>query len=160
VRSIAYLILRRQNLLNTYLIDQVVALQIGQMCSLFVVCQMRANPLRHHQNKRSIIHVQPIATADQPILSVPGEGTVRFRTKVRLVKAGHVSPSRGQLPKLTRRRFDISLAKASGMLPKRLQLGPHEFHLNSKDILNILRAAQLANKFLGGGNPLKFLSRA
>jgi hypothetical protein len=39
------LLFRRQNLLHTYLIDQVIALQISQMRSLLVVCQVRADPI-------------------------------------------------------------------------------------------------------------------
>jgi hypothetical protein len=38
-----------------------VAFQIGQMRSLFIVCQMRTNSIRHYHNEAAIIHVQPIA---------------------------------------------------------------------------------------------------
>jgi hypothetical protein len=61
---------------------------------------------------------------------------------------------RGQIPRLARRRFDISLAETAGLLPKRFQLSPHEFHLNSKHVLNIPSVAQVPNKLLGGGNVL------
>jgi hypothetical protein len=41
------LFVRRQNFLNTHLIDQVFSLQIDEMCSLFIVGQICADPLRH-----------------------------------------------------------------------------------------------------------------
>ena len=37
-----------------------VAFQIGQMRSLFIVCQMRTNSIRHYHNEAAIIHVQPM----------------------------------------------------------------------------------------------------
>src|SRR6516164_7811421 len=73
-------------------------------------------------------------------------------TKVGLIEAGHVSASRARFARLTRHRFHISLAETIGLLSKRFQLSPHEFHLNSKHILDILGVAQVPNKLLGGGN--------
>jgi hypothetical protein len=37
----------RPDFLNTHLIDEVIAFQIGHVRSLFVVGQMRANPVDH-----------------------------------------------------------------------------------------------------------------
>jgi len=53
-----------QNFLNTHLIDEVIAFQIGQVRSRFVVGQMRANSIRHHHYEAAIIHVQPIASTN------------------------------------------------------------------------------------------------
>ena len=46
-----YVLFGRQNLLNTDLINKVLTFQVGQMGPLFVVGEMRPNPLRHDQNK-------------------------------------------------------------------------------------------------------------
>jgi hypothetical protein len=65
------------------------------------------------------------------IVGVACERAIRFGTKIRLIKAGHASPSLGRLPRLTRCRFDIRLAETIGLFPKRFQSSSHEFHLNS-----------------------------
>jgi hypothetical protein len=41
---------RRQDFLHAYLVDKMLALQIDQMHSLLVVCQMRAYPADHHHD--------------------------------------------------------------------------------------------------------------
>jgi hypothetical protein len=51
------LLFGRQNLLNTYLIDQVLSTYVGKMRSLLVVCQICPNSLGHRQYKRAIWHV-------------------------------------------------------------------------------------------------------
>jgi hypothetical protein len=111
------LFLGRQNFLNAHLIDKVLALQIGQMRSLFIVSQMCADSLGHCKDETAIIHVQPEATTDKPIVGIARERAIQLTSKVGLIKVVHARPSRGQLPNLTWRRFDISLAKASGLLP-------------------------------------------
>jgi hypothetical protein len=80
---------RGQNFLNTHLIDEVVTLQIGQMRSLFVVCQMRSNSIRHYHYEAPIIHVQPIASTNKLVLGVPREWAIGFRAKIGFVKSGH-----------------------------------------------------------------------
>ena len=71
------------------------------MCSLFIIGQMRANSLRHHQNQRPIIHVELITATDKFIVGVAGERAIGLTAKVGLIKAAHASPSRGRLPRLT-----------------------------------------------------------
>ena len=78
-----------QNLLNTYLITQMVALQIDQMRSPFVVGEMRAYPIDHHHYEGAVIHVQPIASSNEFIRSVSCERAVGVGTKIGLVKAWH-----------------------------------------------------------------------
>ena len=48
------------------------------MRPLFIVGQMRPDFLRHHQNKRPIIHVQPITAPNKFVV------TVRVRTGYRV----------------------------------------------------------------------------
>jgi len=71
-----------------------VAFQIGQMRSLFIVCQMRTNPIRHYHNDAAIIHVQPIAPTNKPIRCITRERAIGLRAKVGFVKSWH-----DQLPK-------------------------------------------------------------
>ena len=52
--------LGRQNLLNTDLIDV-----IGQMRSFLIICQVGANSVGHHHNESAVIHIQPIAAANE-----------------------------------------------------------------------------------------------
>ena len=59
-----------------------VALQIGQMRSLFVVCQMRPSSVRHCEDEVAIIHVQPITSTNELILSIPRERAIWFGAKV------------------------------------------------------------------------------
>ena len=75
-------------LLHTYLIDQVLAIQIGQMRSLFIVGKMCPNAIDHHQNQGAIIHVQPIASSNKLVRSIPRERAVGVGTKIGFVKAG------------------------------------------------------------------------
>jgi hypothetical protein len=42
----------------------VVALQINQMRSLLVVCQVRADPIDHHHYQGAISHIQPVAPVE------------------------------------------------------------------------------------------------
>jgi hypothetical protein len=75
--------------LNTYLINQMVALQIDQMRSLFVVGEMRAYPIDHHHYEGAVIHVQPIASSNEFIRSVSCERAIGVSAKVGFVKADH-----------------------------------------------------------------------
>ena len=83
------LFLRRQNLLNAHLINQVISFQISEMRPLFIICQVRANPVGHYQNESSIIHVQPIASSNELVRSVPRERAIWLSAKVGFVEAGH-----------------------------------------------------------------------
>ena len=74
--------------MNTYLIDEVIALQINKMRSLFIVGQMRPDSLRHRHDEAAVIHIQPITTPNKFIVGVSSERAVGLRTKVRFVKAG------------------------------------------------------------------------
>ena len=65
VAEMSLTFLRGQNLLNTYLVGQVLALQIDQMRSLLIVGQVCANSLGHYQDESAIIHVQPIAPSHE-----------------------------------------------------------------------------------------------
>jgi hypothetical protein len=89
LRQHCLLILGRENFLNTHLVNEVIAFQIGQMRSLFIVCQMRADSLCHHQNHRPIIHVQPVAATNKLIVAIARERTVGLTAKVGLIKSGH-----------------------------------------------------------------------
>jgi hypothetical protein len=59
------------------------------MSALFIVGQMRANSIRHDHHEAAIIHVQPIASPNKLILSIPRERAIGFRTKIGFVKSGH-----------------------------------------------------------------------
>lgn len=48
------LLLRRQNLLNAYLIDEMLSPYIDQMRCFLLICQTCADPLGHRHNKRAI----------------------------------------------------------------------------------------------------------
>jgi hypothetical protein len=63
-----------QNLLNTDLVDKVLAFQVGQMCPFFVVCKVIPNPLRHCKDEAAIIHVQPEAATDKLTVAIAREG--------------------------------------------------------------------------------------
>jgi hypothetical protein len=89
-RKLTNLLFRRQNLLNTHLIDKVVALQISQMRSLLVVCQVRADPIDHHQYQGAISHIQPIAPSNKFAGSISCKRAIRVSAKIWFVKAGHV----------------------------------------------------------------------
>ena len=54
-----------------------------------IPCMMRPNSLRHHQNKRPIIHVQPIAAPNELIVGIAREWAVGFATKISLIETGH-----------------------------------------------------------------------
>jgi hypothetical protein len=70
----------RQNLLDADLIDEALALQICQMRPLLIVGQMRSDALRHHQDKRLVIHVQPIAAPDKLTVGITSERAIGFTT--------------------------------------------------------------------------------
>jgi hypothetical protein len=59
------------------------------MRSLFVVCQVRADPIDHHHNEGAVIHVQPVASSNEFIRSVSCERDIGVGTKIWFVKAGH-----------------------------------------------------------------------
>jgi hypothetical protein len=46
------------------------------------------HPLRHHQNKGSIIHVQPITAPNELVVGVARERAIKFTTKIGLIKTG------------------------------------------------------------------------
>ena len=50
---------------------------------------MPANSIRHDHHEAAIIHVQPIASPNKLILSIPRERAIGFRTKIGFVKSGH-----------------------------------------------------------------------
>ena len=78
----------RQNLLNTDLIDKVLAFQVGQMRPFFVVCKVITNPLRHCKDETAIIHVQPEAATDKLTVGVACERAIGLTSKVGFVKSG------------------------------------------------------------------------
>jgi hypothetical protein len=49
---------------------------IDQMCSLFIVGQIRSDPLLHDHNECAVIHVHPIAPTNKLVRSVPYEWTI------------------------------------------------------------------------------------
>jgi hypothetical protein len=54
IQGLVLLFLRRQDFLKAYLIDQVIPFQVDQMRSLFIVGQIRPDPLLHDQNERAV----------------------------------------------------------------------------------------------------------
>jgi hypothetical protein len=60
----------------THLIDQVFSPEIDQMRSLFIICQICADPLRHNHNDCAIIHVHPIRPTNELVRSVSNERTI------------------------------------------------------------------------------------
>ncbi len=46
------------------------------MRSFFLVRQVRANPISHDHNESAIIHIQPVGTADEFIVTISYEWTV------------------------------------------------------------------------------------
>ena len=85
--------------MNTDLIYKVFTFQVGEMCPLFVVGKVRTYSLRHHKDETAVVHVQPKATTHKPIC-IACERAVRLATKVGLIEAGQVSPSRVRLVRL------------------------------------------------------------
>jgi hypothetical protein len=81
--------LGRQNFLNAYLVNEVVAFQIGQMRSLFVVWQMRPDPVRHRHYEAAIIHVQPITSTNKFVRGIPRKRAIGLGAKVGFAKSWH-----------------------------------------------------------------------
>jgi hypothetical protein len=73
------LFLRRQNLLNTHLVDQVLPSKIDQVCPFLVIGQMSPDTIDHHHNERVIDHIHPVSAAHKLIRGVSHEWTVRVR---------------------------------------------------------------------------------
>jgi hypothetical protein len=65
----------------------VFAFYVDQMRPLFVVGQMRPNPLRHHHDERPIIHIQPITSPNKFIVGVACERAIGLNAEVGLIKA-------------------------------------------------------------------------
>jgi len=86
--------------LNTDLIYKAFTFQVGEMCPLFVVGKVRTYSLRHRKDETAVVHVQPKATTHKPIFGIACERAVRLATKVGLIEAGQVSPSRVRLVRL------------------------------------------------------------
>jgi hypothetical protein len=59
------------------------------MRPLFIVGQMRPDSLCHHQNKRPIIHVQPVTAPNKLIVGVAREWAIGFAAKIGLIEARH-----------------------------------------------------------------------
>ncbi len=59
------------------------------MRPLFLIRQVRANPVCHDHHESAVIHVQPVGTADELIVAVSYEWAVDILAKVGLVKSGH-----------------------------------------------------------------------
>jgi HSP20 family molecular chaperone IbpA len=75
-RNYLLLFLGWQDFLRAHLINQAVSFEIDQMRSLFIVSQIRANPLRHDHYKGAVIHVHPVPSTNQFIRRVSNEWTV------------------------------------------------------------------------------------
>jgi len=71
-----WLFLRRQYLLNAYLIDEMVAFDVNEVRSLFIIGEICADSLRHHHDECLISHVQPIAPPNEFVRCVPYERAV------------------------------------------------------------------------------------
>jgi len=92
------LFLRWQYFLNADLIDEMVALYVRQVRPFLVVCQHCTNPLCHNHHKSSVVHIEPIGTADQFVGSIPHKGAIWVRHKIWFVKsAGHLTLHRYQV---------------------------------------------------------------
>jgi len=65
------------------------ATQVRQMRPFFLVRQVRANAVSHDHNESAIIHIQPVGTADELIVTVSYEWTVDILAQVWLVKSSH-----------------------------------------------------------------------
>jgi hypothetical protein len=50
---------------------------------------VRANAINHHDYESAIIHVQPIASSNKLVRSIPRERAVGVSAKIGFVKAGH-----------------------------------------------------------------------
>jgi hypothetical protein len=90
--------------LNTDLVNHMLAAQIGQMGSFFVVGQVCANTVDHHHDESAIIHVQPVRAADQLISALSYKRTINIIAQVWLVKSFHDA----FCPNIYRRSFQSS----------------------------------------------------
>jgi hypothetical protein len=88
-RTLTNSFFRRKNLLNTYLIDEVIPPQINQVRSLLVVCQVRADPIDHHHYEGAISHIEPVAPSNKLARSISCKWAIGVSAKFWFVKAGH-----------------------------------------------------------------------
>ena len=65
------------------------ALNISQMGSLLVICQVRPDAPGHHHDERAVIHVQPVRAANELVVSVANEGAIKIDGQVRFMESGH-----------------------------------------------------------------------
>jgi hypothetical protein len=144
------LVLRRQNFLNTYLVNEVFPLQIAQMCPLFVVGQICANPIDHDHNECAVIHVHPISPTNKFVRTVP----VRRDYRDRRLGQAHRTGSSGYIERL-RHHIDRSLnyfADGFCLLAERFYLLFHKLGLDFDNIFYTLRLAKFLHETNSSGN--------
>jgi hypothetical protein len=59
------------------------------MRTFFIIRQVSTNAVDHHHNERTVIHIQPVRTADQLIASISRERTINILGQVWLIKLCH-----------------------------------------------------------------------
>lgn len=75
--------------MNTDLVNQVRASQVGKMGSFLIIGQVFADAIDHHHHQGAIIHVQPIGAADELIVAISCKRAVNISAQVWLVKSCH-----------------------------------------------------------------------
>jgi len=65
------------------------ALYVSQMGSLLVIRQVRPDAPGHHHDERAVIHVQPVRAANELVVGVANEGTIKIDGQVRFMETGH-----------------------------------------------------------------------
>jgi len=73
----SYLFLWRKDFLNTDLVNEVLATKVSQVSSLLLIGQVCTDAVDHYHDESAIIHIKPIRTADELVLAVPDEWTVK-----------------------------------------------------------------------------------
>ena len=81
--------LRWKNFLNANLINEVLAFYVRQMGSLLVIRQVRPDAPGHHHDERAVVHVQPVRAANELVVGVADEGTIKIDGQVGFMESGH-----------------------------------------------------------------------
>jgi hypothetical protein len=63
---------RWQNFLNADLVDQMIS-----SCSFFLIGQVRADAVEHHHHQGTVIHIQPVRSADKLVGAISDKSTLR-----------------------------------------------------------------------------------
>jgi hypothetical protein len=72
----------RKYFLNADLVNKMRSAQVCQMRPFFVIRQVSTNAVDHHHNERTVIHIEPVRTADKLIGSISCERTINILPQV------------------------------------------------------------------------------